>query len=149
MLANWTKGRRGGVCRGGWMPAPKMHSLSKNVTATRHSCWSFPEDENEAQFHWGVNVEGCRQWSGGSNGYILSWQAEWQGVGVLSSDLHDIDPTHYISRNRIPQGAMKARPTGVSTSHSKALKAVASPSLFLHDSMGIAIPVACYILDTT
>lgn len=53
----------------------------------------------------GVFTRSSQQGSGGWNEYSRSWQGGWQGVGVLSSDLHDIDPAHYLSKNRITQGA--------------------------------------------
>lgn len=70
-------------------------SLAKNMTT--------PQQQAEFSKRTWVKPGSCGGVS--SNKYGPSWHGGWQGVGVLSSDLHDIDPAHYISKNSITQGA--------------------------------------------
>lgn len=79
-------------------------SLAKNMTT--------PEQQAEFSKRTWVKPGSCGGAS--SNKYGPSWHWGWQGVGVLSSDLHDIDPAHYVSKNSITQGAQGWGPSGPS-----------------------------------
>lgn len=106
MWENWMRGQS--MREVGFAPVARSQ-LWRQALSLR----TWPPPGACADVSWRPRIKptfhGAFMWRGqqgsGVNEDSPSWQGGWQDVVVLSSDLQDMDPAHYISENRIREGA--------------------------------------------